>query len=198
MGLCEPAAWIRADFPPFAYGSIIDKGFSEGAYSMGIVGGHEPDTTALVLYIGDEDASVADAVPMGISVWVHVACTFDDATDTVEFFGLEEKAIHPVPAGTVPPAPGTIKPLRWATPGPDGRIVTGVLGRQEVPEMLFKAWDARFERAQTAAPAQPSAPPVAGLGKTWLLVWWTATNASAPRPGQMGTWTLRLSLRRRS
>ena len=86
MGLCEPAAWIRADFPPFAYGSIIDKGFSEGAYSMGIVGGHEPDTTALVLYVGDEDASVAGAVPMGISVWVHVACTFDDASDTVEFF----------------------------------------------------------------------------------------------------------------
>ncbi len=80
------AAWVRADYPPLAYGSIIDKGFLEGAYSMGIVGGHEPDTTALVLYVGDADASVADAVPMGISVWVHVACTFDDATDTVEFF----------------------------------------------------------------------------------------------------------------
>lgn len=80
------AAWVRADFPPFAYASIIDKGYFEGAYSLGVVGGHEPDTTSLVLYVNDEDVWVADAVPMGTSTWTHVACTFDDATDATEFF----------------------------------------------------------------------------------------------------------------
>jgi hypothetical protein len=80
------AVWIRADFPPYAFASIIDKGFFEGAYCLGVPGRVEPGTTALTLYVADEEAWAADAVPMGTGQWVHVACTFSDSTDTAEFF----------------------------------------------------------------------------------------------------------------
>jgi hypothetical protein len=80
------AAWIRADIPPYAYASIIDKGYFEGAYSLGVPGRVEPGTTPLTLYVADEQAYVSDAVPMGTGEWVHVACTFSDSTDTAEFF----------------------------------------------------------------------------------------------------------------
>lgn len=80
------AAWIRADFPPYAFASIIDKGYAEEAYSLGVPGRVEPGTTAITLYVADEEAWAADAVPMGTGEWVHVACTFNDSTDTAEFF----------------------------------------------------------------------------------------------------------------
>jgi hypothetical protein len=80
------AAWVRADLPPYAYASIIDKGFADGGYSLGVVGGYEPDTTALVLYVNDEEAWVQDAVPMGTGDWTHVACTFENPTGAVQFF----------------------------------------------------------------------------------------------------------------
>jgi hypothetical protein len=80
------AAWIRADFPSHAFASIIDKGYAEEAYSLGVPGLVEPGTTAITLKVADEEAWAADAVPMGTGEWVHVACTFDDSTDTAEFF----------------------------------------------------------------------------------------------------------------
>lgn len=80
------AAWVRADLPPYAFAAIIDKGFADGGYALGIPGGHEPDTTALTLYVNDEEAWVQNAVPMGTGEWAHVACTFDNGTGDVRFF----------------------------------------------------------------------------------------------------------------
>ena len=54
------AAWICPEETPYAYASVVDKGFAE-AYSIGIAEASEPDTTWLVLYIGDEDFSVPRA-----------------------------------------------------------------------------------------------------------------------------------------
>jgi hypothetical protein len=100
------------------------------------------------------------------------AVLLQSKADTLEFFGLGEKPIHTVPTGSAPPIPGMIKPLRWATPGPDGAIVTGVLGEQVLSEMPFKSWTEHFARAETAALGQASQPPLAQLGKTWLLLWY--------------------------
>lgn len=79
------AAWIRPEEPPYAYASIVDKGFTE-AYSMGIVGASAPDTTWLVLYIGGEDFSVPRAVPLGTGEWTHVACSFVESRDVAHLY----------------------------------------------------------------------------------------------------------------
>ena len=79
------AAWICPEEPPYAYASVIDKGFTE-AYSIGIVGASEPDTTWLVLYIGDEDFSVPRAVPLGTGEWTHVACSFVESRDVAHLY----------------------------------------------------------------------------------------------------------------
>lgn len=79
------AAWIRPEEPPYAYASVVDKGFTE-AYSMGIVGADAPDTTALVLYVGDEDFWVPRVVPLGTGEWTHIACTFVESRDVAYLY----------------------------------------------------------------------------------------------------------------
>ena len=89
----------------------------------------------------------------------------------VELFAPEQKTVHDTPAGTVPPAPGAVKPLRWATPGPDGQVLTGVLGSQPLQELPFQLWENRFERAESQAADRIGTPPV-GSGQPWLLLWY--------------------------
>lgn len=79
------AAWIRPEEPPYAYASVVDKGFTE-AYSMGITHASEPDTTWLVLYVGDESFSVPRAVPLGTGEWTHIACSFVDDRDVAYLY----------------------------------------------------------------------------------------------------------------
>ena len=95
----------------------------------------------------------------------------------VELFGLEQKALNAGAPGTVPLPAGTIKPLRWATPDANGKIVTGVFGAQPLPEMPFRDWENRFVRAESLAPEQPAQPPVTRLDKTWLLLWYGHDSA---------------------
>ncbi len=79
------AAWIRPDFSNVSYNAFVDKSLVE-AYSMGVVGTSVPGRTGLVLYIHDYDANLNEGAPVGQGIWEHVACTFDDAADTVKFY----------------------------------------------------------------------------------------------------------------
>jgi hypothetical protein len=90
------AAWIRPEEPPYAYASVVDKGFTE-AYSMGIDWASAPDTTWLVLYVGDEDFSVPRAVPLGTGEWTHIACSFVDSRDVAHLYvngALADSSFH--------------------------------------------------------------------------------------------------------
>jgi len=51
----------------------------------------------------------------------------------IELFSLQEKPVSACSDETLPPAPGAVKPLRWAAPGSQGRVLTGVLGTQPDP-----------------------------------------------------------------
>lgn len=68
-------------------------------------------------------------------------------------------------------AGGTIKPLRWAMPGPGGQILTGVLGSQrQMPiPVPFVA------RAKPLASGRRG-PPVDQLNKHWALLWYGADS----------------------
>ena len=130
------------------------------------------------------------------------AVLLETKSGTVELFGREEKPVHPVPLKTTPASPGTVKPLRWAAPAADGKVLTGVLRRQEVCELPFQAWGQRVDRAESLAPEQVSAPPLAQLGKGWLLLWYGSDSpfvsskvpfSILPRvlfPGQLGMKTI--------
>ena len=100
------------------------------------------------------------------------AVLVDTESGSVELFAREEKAIHQVKPDATPPAPGTIKPLRWAAPGADGRVVTGVLGSQQVVQLPFRTWGEPVARAESLAEGKTASPPLEGLDESWLLLWY--------------------------
>jgi len=113
----------------------------------------------------------------------------------IELFASEEKPVSPSGPDYFPPPAGTVKPLRWATPGPDGEVLTGVLGSQPVAELPMKGWEERHERAKSLASGQSSPPPLDRLGETWLLLWYGSDSpvlsskvpyAILPRPTYPG------------
>jgi hypothetical protein len=71
-----------------------------------------------------------------------------------------------------PPAPGLVKPLRWAVPRADGTIQTGVMAHQPSLAFPFLDWHVRFAPVASLAPDACTMPPVAGLGQRWLLLWY--------------------------
>jgi len=100
------------------------------------------------------------------------AVLLESDSKTAELFGLEEKTVDGGRPDTVPGPAGTVKPLRWATPDGSGKVLTGVLGNQQVAELPFRDWENRFSRGESLAAEGPSRPPVDRLGKTWLLLWY--------------------------
>ncbi len=100
------------------------------------------------------------------------AILFESDSREIELSGLEEKSLHEAPAKTLPPSPGSMKPLRWATPGPDGNVLTGVLGRQPVSELPFKDWEQRFTRPKSLAVGKLAVPPLGQSDEGWLLLWY--------------------------
>ena len=67
-----------------------------------------------------------------------------------------------------------VKPLRWAAPGPDGEVVAGVFGQQEVTPFPTGKAGKSFERTQNLGQEshRKAVIPVDGLGAGWLLVWY--------------------------
>lgn len=79
------SAWIKPVISSHAYNCIIDKNLVE-AYSMGVHGSTMSGTSGLIFYVTDEHNEVSGAVSYAQNVWTHVACTFDDAADSLKFY----------------------------------------------------------------------------------------------------------------
>jgi len=96
-----------------------------------------------------------------------------EATGTeIELFGGADKPT-PERNSVCPPPLGTIKPLRWATPSADGKVITGVLGDAPAPQLPLKNWQKqRVTAVSSLATEKTSEPPVDDLGQTWLLLWY--------------------------
>ncbi len=73
-------------------------------------------------------------------------------------------------AKTIPA--GAVRPLRWAAPGADGRVHTGVLARQDVPEIPEGLRLAGAQPVPSLAEGRYGAPPLEALGESWLLLWY--------------------------
>ncbi len=98
---------------------------------------------------------------------------------TVELFAREERELYPAPAKTTPPAPGVVKPLRWAAPAADGVVRTGILGTQQAGELPSMDWETRVARAEPCSADDPAAPPLGQLGRPWLLLWYGSDSPLA-------------------
>lgn len=79
------AAWVQPELRDNAYCAIVDKDY-DVAYSMGIRGATDPDTTELRLYISDWNFWEPRAVAVGTGEWTHVACTYDEAPGVARFY----------------------------------------------------------------------------------------------------------------
>jgi hypothetical protein len=103
------------------------------------------------------------------------AILLETAAKEIELFGGADQP-DSQRAFPVPLPPGTVKPLRWATPGADGKVLAGVLGNTPAVQFSLRNGSTRPVAAVTPslAPARPSAPPPGGLGQTWLLLWYGA------------------------
>ncbi len=86
-GAFSVSAWILADFEA-GYCSVVDKGYAEGAWSVGSGGAISPIRTPLYLFIGSDTTFfyLNEAVPVGQGTWVHFACCFNDTTDQTTFY----------------------------------------------------------------------------------------------------------------
>lgn len=116
------------------------------------------------------------------------ATVLETQAETVHFFVPEKKPVDkhtfvPKWFGFKPKAPaGSVKPLRWAAPGPGGKVATGVLGRQERVEPPIKRsrrkWVGKWADvifiplAESQANGRPARPPLEELGSSWLLFWY--------------------------
>lgn len=79
------AAWVQPELRDKAYCAIVDKDYN-AAYSMGIGGATQPDTTELRVSISDWNFWESRAVPIGTGEWTHVACTYDEATGAAKLY----------------------------------------------------------------------------------------------------------------
>jgi len=88
VGAFTVAGWIRADLENFGYCCVIDKGYDDGAWSVGTSGSAVPTIQPLRFYVGgsDYDFYVDDAVPFGQGVWMHFACSFNDTTNVARLY----------------------------------------------------------------------------------------------------------------
>ncbi|MCK4512804.1 LamG domain-containing protein [bacterium] len=88
VGAFTVAGWIRADLESFGYCCVIDKGYDDGAWSVGTSGSAVPTIQPLRFYVGGSDYafSVDDAVPFGQGIWMHFACSFNDTTNVARLY----------------------------------------------------------------------------------------------------------------
>jgi len=88
VGAFTVAGWIRADLETFNYCCVIDKGYDDGAWSVGTKGSAVPTIQPLHFYVGssNNDFSVDAAVPFGQDIWMHFACSFNDTTNVARLY----------------------------------------------------------------------------------------------------------------
>jgi len=87
-GAFSVAAWVKADLGGMSYHCLADKGYVEGAWSVGVGGTAVPARRSLYLYVGTHAQSfyLDEAVPVGMDQWVHFVCCFNDTTDQTTFY----------------------------------------------------------------------------------------------------------------
>ena len=93
------------------------------------------------------------------------ALLLESDASKIELFAVEEQ---PSPSAGEPgraAGPGSVKPLRWATPGPEGTVSTGVFGSHVSTGADASATAPEIEGS---TPPQLSRPPASGL-RQWLL-----------------------------
>lgn len=95
------AAWVQPELRDNAYCAIIDKDYA-AAYSMGMGGAVDPDTTALSFYVSDWTFWVTRAVPVGTGEWTHIACSYDEVTGAAKLYvngALGDSLEYPIAIG---------------------------------------------------------------------------------------------------
>jgi len=87
-GAFSVAAWVMADLGSMAYHCLVDKGYADGAWSVGVGGTTTPQREPLYLYVGTHIQSFGlnEAIPVGEDTWVHFVCCFNDTTDQTTFY----------------------------------------------------------------------------------------------------------------
>lgn len=87
-GAFSVSAWIMADLTNIQYCCLVDKGYADGAWSVGAGGTVDPARESLYLYVGTHTQSfyLSEAVPVGMDEWVHFVCCFNDTTDQTTFY----------------------------------------------------------------------------------------------------------------
>ena len=53
---------------------------------MGVTGATEPEMADMALRVSGGSVSVQDVVAVGTLTWTHVACTYDEATQSARFY----------------------------------------------------------------------------------------------------------------
>jgi len=88
VGAFTVAGWMRADLEMSNYCCVIDKGYDDGAWSVGTKGSAVPTIQPLHFYVGSSNnaISVDDAVPFGQGIWMHFACSFNDTTNVARLY----------------------------------------------------------------------------------------------------------------
>ncbi|MFH1690635.1 MAG: LamG domain-containing protein [Candidatus Eisenbacteria bacterium] len=88
VGAFTVAGWIMADLENSGYCCFIDKGYDDGAWSVGTGGSAVPTSKPLRFYVGGSnyDFDVDDAVPFGQDTWMHFACSFNDTTNVARLY----------------------------------------------------------------------------------------------------------------
>ena len=79
------AAWVLPYLSHPVFCAVIDKDYVWG-YSMGVGGSTEPEMVDLALKVSDDGVEVQDVVFIGMGIWTHVACTYDEAAEIVRFY----------------------------------------------------------------------------------------------------------------
>ena len=87
-GAFSVSAWIMADLEGTGYRCLVDKGYADGAWSVGAGGTIDPAREPLHLYVGTHIQSfhLDEAIPVGQDTWVHFVCCFNDTTDQTTFY----------------------------------------------------------------------------------------------------------------
>ncbi len=87
-GALSVAAWVNAGLGTTMYGCFADKGYADGAWSVGTNSAVAPMRKPLYLYIGTHTHSfeLNEAIPAGQDQWVHFVCCFNDTTDETTFY----------------------------------------------------------------------------------------------------------------
>lgn len=147
----------------------------------------------------------AEGSPESLQVYVtrlSPAVVVESQARAVSFFGLEEKSAAKTYIGPQyenwwgrlgSVSAGAVRPLRWAAPGPGGKVLTGVCAAQKPPDFPAALKTAGLSPARSLAPARASLPPLERLNSGWLLLWYGADSRFAATRMPFIDWKVKAS-----